>query len=127
MKNIKEDFKTIIDTAREIKAGGETAHQVIGETSISVERLLNLNKTRVIEYPDGRKETIKNETTSNEDYLGKEFIDVFFKETKAYLKMVYDNQKEERNLRKWAPFRWALSLLIFAGGVLLLQRLLSSI
>lgn len=121
IKAILPDVKTVIDTAREIKAGGETAHQVIGEISISLERLLGLNKKRTIDRKDNEGRITETETVEplfDECYIKGELINKFFEKTDRYLKMIYDNQREERKCRY--SF-WGFVILLVALIVILFQ------
>ena len=119
IKDVLPSVKTIIDTAKEIKAGGESAHQVIGEIGISLERLLSLNKTHTIKHTNGTEETIKIEPPFEKEYLkGPLLLDRFFDEVEKCLNMIYANQREERKCRY---LFWGFVVLLSALIIILLQ------
>lgn len=89
LPDIKLDTKTLIDTAKEIQAGGDVIHQSVGEISISLERLVKLLEKRVIKHPDGTVEEIG--LSLKEDYVDK-LIDRMFSEARDFLKVIYEHQ-----------------------------------
>lgn len=105
----KQDIKILIDAAKEIQAGGETAHQVVGEISISLERLAKL----------------KDDKSWGKDEV-QLFIKRFFKESKEYLLLIYKNQETSRKFYRWTPFYWAGAILIAYLGIRLIQLLLNN-
>lgn len=98
---INEQAKTIINAARLVKSGGESIDQIIGQISISLDRLAKLKerKEEKTQYEWSKKE------------IG-QLIEKLFEKTDKYIKIIYDNQeKERRNI--------IIRYSIIAGAILL--------
>lgn len=82
MVDIKNNanLKAIVDTAKEIKSGGESVHQIIGELSISLERIAKIHNSK----EDWTKEDVS------------QLIDRMFLEGQYLLKQIYENQNKTR-------------------------------
>lgn len=83
MVDIKNNtvLKAIVDTAKEIKSGGESVHQIVGELSISIERIAKIHNSK----EDWTKEDVSK------------LIDRMFIEGKQLLKQIYENQEKTRS------------------------------
>ena len=89
-------LKAIVDTAEEIKSGGESIHQIIGELSISLERIAKIHDKK----EDWTKEDISI------------LIDKMFLEGKYLLKQVYENQDKTRTFILKIIFIFAVTSVI---------------
>jgi hypothetical protein len=93
LPDIKLDTKTLIDTAKEIQAGGEIIHQSVGEISISLDRLTGLLEKRTIKHSNGTVEKIGIDIEKDDvDKL----INKMFVEARSFLKDVYNHQNKGR-------------------------------
>lgn len=107
--DIKLDTKTLIDTAREIQAGGEIIHQSVGEISISLDRLVRLLEKRTIKHSNGTVEKIDLDIDNN--YVDK-LTDRMFMEARSFLDEVYKHQRNGRKYNLAMFFLGATSLVI---------------
>lgn len=107
LPDIKLDTKTLIDTAKEIQAGGDVIHQSVGEISISLERLVKLLEKRTIKHSNGTVEEIALQLEKG--YVDK-LINRMFSEADSLLKDIY---KHQDNGRKY-------TLIMFVAGLIAL-------
>jgi hypothetical protein len=125
LKNIFQVvFQAVLDTAKELKSSGDTIHQVYGELSISLERLLT---TKIIktEGADGSKRIEETEwVLDGKERL--EFVkDIYLVEGEKLLDKVYKNQQESRSLILWVVLIIAsvvvISTLFWGTGTTLIE------
>lgn len=102
---IKLDTKTLIDTAKEIQAGGEVIHQSVGEISISLDRLMRLLEKRTIKHSNGTIEKIGLDI--EKDDIDK-LINNMFTEARSFLNDIY---KHQNNGRKYNLLMFILGLI----------------
>lgn len=112
LPDIKLDTKTLIDTAKEIQAGGEIIHQSVGEISISLDRLMRLLEKRTIKHSNGTVEKISIDIEKDDvDKLTSKM----FEEARSFLKDVYDHQNKGRIYNVALFFIGFASLIIIAN------------
>ena len=111
LPEIKLDTKTLIDTAKEIQAGGDVIHQSVGEISISLDRLVRLLEKRVIKHSNGTVEQVS--LPLKEEDVNK-LIDRMFSEAKNLLKDIYKHQNLGRKYNLVMFIIGFISLIIIA-------------
>ena len=92
----KNSFKILIDTAKEISAGGETIRQTFGELSISLERLLT-KTTKTTSGTDGSQIIEKKEWLIKKEEHD-ELVNMYLNKSSSLLDKVYKNQKDTKQL-----------------------------
>lgn len=117
--NAKAEFKAFVDPAKELLSSGETIHQVFGELSISLERLLTDSKTETHGADGSKKIETKNWImTDRQERL--DFIRTIYLSTaKELLEKVYQNQKDIRTFIKDCLFLIIIILIIIFEIILL--------
>lgn len=83
MDSLKAQLETKIDAAQELKAGGETVHNIYGEMSISLDRLAKL---------------VRGENKWKIDDWNRYVFTPFFQKSEEILNRLYNNQKEIRQI-----------------------------
>jgi len=121
--DIKLDTKTLIDTAKEIQAGGDVMHQSVGEISISLDRLVRLLEKRVIKYSNGTVEEIS--LPVKKEYV-ETLIDRMFLETRSLLKDIYKHQNTGRKYNL-AMFIIGITTLIIITALIFDPKLINSL